>query len=58
MTEPKIPPNIREFNEVTGVIFAQLYAAFPDLIDINADAVAQTLGIRSKIDWNLAAHSG
>jgi hypothetical protein len=44
MTEPKIPPIIREFNEVTGVIFAQLYAAFPDLIDINADAVAQTLG--------------
>ncbi len=44
MTEPRIPSNIREFNEVTGVIFAQLYAAFPDLVDINADVVAQALG--------------
>jgi hypothetical protein len=38
------PANIREFNEITGVIFAQLYAAFPDLTDINADRVAQALG--------------
>ena len=38
------PANIHEFNEITGVIFAQLYAAFPDLVDINADAVALALG--------------
>ena len=41
MTEPA---NIREFNEITGVIFAQLYAAFPDLVDINVDRVAEILG--------------
>jgi hypothetical protein len=38
------PPNIREFNEITGVIFAQLYGAFPDVIDIKADTVAHILG--------------
>ena len=38
------PANIREFNEITGVIFAQLYAAFPDLIDINPDTIARVLG--------------
>lgn len=44
MSEHKIPANVREFSEITGVIFAQLYAAFPDLVDVNAEAVARTLG--------------
>ena len=44
MTESKLPPNIREFNEITGVIFAQLYAVFPMIDDIDADAVARALG--------------
>ena len=38
------PANIREFNEITGVIFAQLYATLPDLIDINPDTIARVLG--------------
>ena len=44
MTNSKLPPNVREFNEITGVIFAQLYAVFPALLDIDADAVAKALG--------------
>ena len=42
--ETKIPANIREFNEITGVIFARLYALFPDLVNIDAKVVAQALG--------------
>jgi hypothetical protein len=45
MTETsELPANIREFNEITGVIFAQLYAAFPDLLDIDPGTVAKALG--------------
>jgi hypothetical protein len=44
MADLNLPPNIREFNEITGVIFAQLYAVFPVLLDIDADAVAKTPG--------------
>jgi hypothetical protein len=44
MTDSKLPANIREFNEITGVIFAELYAVFPDLKDINAEEVAKALG--------------
>jgi hypothetical protein len=44
MADPILPPNIREFNEITGVIFAQLYAVFPMIDDIDADAVAKALG--------------
>jgi len=44
MTDSKLAPNIREFNEITGVIFVQLYAVFPMIDDIDADAVAKALG--------------
>jgi hypothetical protein len=44
MADPILPPNIREFNEITGVIFAELYTVFPMLLDIDADAVAKALG--------------
>jgi hypothetical protein len=44
MTEAKTPANIREFNEITGVIFARLYAVFPDLVNLDAKDIAQTLG--------------
>ncbi len=44
MADPILPLNIREFNEITGVIFAELYAVFPMLHDIDADAVAKALG--------------
>lgn len=44
MTGNKLPANIREFNAITGVIFAQLYAVFPMIDDIDADVVARVLG--------------
>jgi hypothetical protein len=44
VTDSKLPSNIREFNEITGVIFAQLYAVFPVIQNIDADGVAKTLG--------------
>lgn len=44
MADPILPPNICELNEITGVIFAKLYAVFPMLHDIDADAVAKVLG--------------
>jgi hypothetical protein len=44
VTDNKLPSSVREFNEITGVIFAQLYAAFPMIDDIDADAVAKALG--------------
>lgn len=44
MTDPKLPPNIREFNEITGGIFGQLYAIFPAIKDIDATEVANALG--------------
>jgi hypothetical protein len=44
VSESKLPPNIREFNEITGVVFAQLYAVFPMIQDIDAEVVARALG--------------
>ncbi len=44
MIDKVLPANIREFNEITGVIFAKVYAAFPEIQDIDADEVARTLG--------------
>jgi hypothetical protein len=44
MTDVQLLPNIREFNELTGAIFAQLYEAFPDLRDLNLEATAKILG--------------
>jgi hypothetical protein len=39
-------PNMQEFNEITAVIFGQLYKAFPVAArDINPDRVAAVLGI-------------
>jgi hypothetical protein len=44
MAGEELPPNIREFNEITGVIFAQLYQAFPLPEQIDPSRVAQMLG--------------
>ena len=43
MTETTLPPNMQEFNEITTVIFAQLYIQFPMPKDLSADEVAKTL---------------
>jgi hypothetical protein len=45
MTDPKLRSNIREFSEIPGVIFSQLYESFPILRDIHPDEVARTLGL-------------
>lgn len=44
MTTSKLPPNIEEFNEITGVIFAELYAAHPIAQTLDIDRIAKLLG--------------
>jgi hypothetical protein len=44
MTTVKLPPNIQEFNEITAVIFAQLYSEHPLTKDLDIDEVAKVLG--------------
>jgi hypothetical protein len=45
MTGSELPPNMRDFNEITAVIFSKLFDAFPVARHINADEVAPVLGI-------------
>jgi hypothetical protein len=42
---PKIQANIDDFNKVVGLVFAQLYQAFPTPIDIDRHAIARALGV-------------
>jgi hypothetical protein len=49
----ELPSNIQEFNIVAGLVFGQLYKAFPVLIDLDRDALAEAMGFGGK-DW--AAH--
>jgi hypothetical protein len=44
MAETVLPPNVREFNEISGVIFARLYESFPVVRDIDAKDIAKALG--------------
>ncbi len=39
-----IAANIQEFNTIAGLIFAQLYRAFPILVDIDRDSIAKGHG--------------
>jgi hypothetical protein len=41
----KLPHNIQEFNEITAVVFSQLYISHPLPKTIEPDEVADTLGI-------------
>lgn len=50
---PGLPSNVEEFNIVAGLVFGQLYKAFPVLIDLNREAIAEAMGFGGK-DW--AAH--
>ena len=43
MTASELPPNIRDFNEITGVLFGRLYASFPNPKVIPAEAITQAL---------------
>ena len=44
-SEASVPPNVKEFSEITAVIFYQLYASFPVDRDLNPDDVAGVLGV-------------
>jgi hypothetical protein len=44
------PLNIQEFNAISGLIFAQLYEAFPQLPDIDRDRIAKAMGVTEQ-DW-------
>ena len=41
----ELPPNMQDFNTVVGLIFAQLYKAFPEAINIDRFAVARAMGV-------------
>lgn len=41
-----LPPNVEEFNIIAGLIFAQLYQAFPVVVDlIDRVAIAKAMGV-------------
>ena len=44
------PPNIKEFNEITAVIFSQLYGAFPVERDLDPAGIARVLGASTSTD--------
>jgi hypothetical protein len=46
----EVPPNIQEFNTIAGLIFAQLFKAFPIPEDIDRDGIAKTFGVVGT-DW-------
>ena len=49
-TKPEVPANIVEFNIIVGLIFAQLYEAFPVVVDlIDRDGIAKAMGVTG--DW-------
>ena len=41
---PELRANIKEFNEITAVIFSQLYESFPVERDLDPAAIARVLG--------------
>ena len=51
MTEspkPSVPPNIEEFNKVVALVFAQLYEAFPIMVDlIDRDGIAAAFEVKA-----------
>lgn len=46
----EVPANVEEFSKIAGLIFAQLYEAFPVTVNIDSDAVAEAMGVKGK-DW-------
>jgi hypothetical protein len=40
-----LPDNIKEFATIAGLVFVQLYKAFPEPININLEAIAVAMGI-------------
>jgi hypothetical protein len=47
-----LPPNIKEFNVIVGLIFNQLYKVFPVIVPLlDRDAIAKALGVQGT-DWS------
>jgi hypothetical protein len=49
--KPDTPANVEEFNTIAGLIFAQLYRAFPGVEDIDRESIAKAMGVVGK-DWS------
>src|SRR5262249_49702092 len=45
MTASELPPNMQAFNEITAVIFSQLYRTFPTPRTMDPDFAAHMLGL-------------
>jgi hypothetical protein len=48
---PDVPLNIQEFNQIAGLIFTQLYGAFPVVEDIERARIAASMGVAGN-DWS------
>jgi hypothetical protein len=48
MTDPQLPPNMRDFNEITALILGQLYTSFPIPMKLDEDALASALGLQNR----------
>jgi hypothetical protein len=46
----ELPDNIREFSAIAGIVLAQLYRAFPEIVNIDLEALAVAMGI-DKSQW-------
>jgi hypothetical protein len=46
-----VPLNIQEFNAISGLIFAQLYNAFPRIEDVERQRIASAMGVEGN-DWS------
>jgi hypothetical protein len=53
---PELPANIQEFNKIAGLIFAQLYKAFPRAEDIDRNGIAEAMSIPALDGDNWAQH--
>jgi hypothetical protein len=42
---PEVPANICEFNQIAGLIFAQLYKAFPRIEDVDRNGIAEAMSV-------------
>jgi hypothetical protein len=47
---PEVPANIQEFNTIAGLIFAQLYEAFPIVVNIDNSRIAKAIGVEG--EWS------
>ena len=54
MTEA--PSNVAEFNQIAGLIFAQLYEAFPVAEDINRARLAEAMERTGRIGRHMCCH--